>query len=90
MSKLTQDFTREYFSKELLEFRNLFGSLSFWQQPPAKRQIAVDAIAFVYLNTNAVDDTEEELIETLFEATIREYTLREGMLSLAKKVNWQL
>jgi hypothetical protein len=79
-------FTTQEFSKQVVEFRQLFGDRRFWAKPSPERQKAVDGLTFAYTNTKTVTPEEERSLKTLFGATITEYVRREGMMASYGKV----
>lgn len=77
--------TVEYFHKEVMEFRKLFGNLDFWAKPPEKRKIAINGLAFVYLNIDCPTPEDVQRCADLLDATLAEYSMREfKMIMLGK------
>ena len=69
--------TPNYFISELLAFRELMGDRRFWARPADQRQIAIKAFGLVYFNTDPLTET----VTNQFEATMREYVIRESMMT---------
>ncbi len=68
-------FTKDYFLGELSKFRTLMGSRSFWKDE-TKQQNALQAIGYVYLNT------ENDDIENLFVAATNEFSRRKALVEI--------
>jgi hypothetical protein len=65
-------FTRQDFLRELLAFRDLMGSKTFWAKSEEIRNLAVRGFSFVYFNADL-----QPVDISFFEATLTEYARRE-------------
>lgn len=77
--------TIPYFNEEVCRFRKLMGEKSFWEQPPEKRNLAIQGLGYVFLTTSkedgtALDPKEVETITQTFMSTMDEYHMRETMI----------
>lgn len=78
-------FTEKQFHAEILEFRNLFGSKTWWEKTKAQRDACIGGLAFMYLNLVNEDGSlpAQEQIDKwamTFDSTISEYNRRAIML----------
>lgn len=78
------DFDISYFRQEIVRFRELFGSKTFWAKTPEQRQVAINGLAFVYATIKA-SATEMADAANLLDNTLTEYNRREMMLYLSGK-----
>jgi hypothetical protein len=84
-------FTLEYFFSQIVEFRQMFGTKSFWARPIEQREQACFAIGYMFLNLMAEDGSplaEKQNLHSsqVYDATMREYSSRESILMLSGKV----
>ena len=72
-------FTLNEFFEQVLYFRDLMGSKSFWVKPEDFRKKAVSGLTFIYTNTKTDTPKDEETLVNVYTATINEYNYRESM-----------
>lgn len=75
---MDHQFTRQQFLDQLLLFRELMGSKSFWDKPENIREKAVKGFSFVYFNADLSLPSDA----SLFEGTLLEYSKRETYMFL--------
>ena len=79
----TENYTLDYFRDQLLEFRKLFCSKTFWAAEESVRDNAVKALAFVCFNL--APDVDVDTAANLLDCTITEYSQRELMMAMLRK-----
>jgi hypothetical protein len=80
MEQAIGKITKEQFFNEIIYFRELMGSKSFWELPLKQRDNAVAGLATTYILVNTSNKEEIEECAQMFESAKYEYDRREQFL----------
>ena len=70
--------TFEYFCAEVMRFREMFGTIAFWELPVEKRRRAMDGLTYVMIKCEG--DWEE--IVLIWDCHIGEYLRRARLIGV--------
>lgn len=72
-------FTQKEFLAQVMNMRELMGNREFWAKDSETRQKAINGFNHCYLNAGPLDKN----MISYYVSTMKEYTLREGMIEIA-------
>lgn len=70
-----QTFTSDEFFAQIGQFRQLMTDPAFMEKPEEMKDVAIQALTFVYLNVKGTKD-DIESCQSMLQATLTEYAMR--------------